>query len=77
MSDALTNATAQTFVPGGAPLVLKYVPWGNLEEVMSYLGRRAIENKSVLSAEGGASAECARAWRELKWRWFGLESIPK
>jgi proline dehydrogenase len=72
MCDALTNATAQAYVPGGSPIVLKYVPWGQLDDVMPYLGRRAIENKTVLKGEGGATSECARAWNELKRRWFGF-----
>ncbi|CED82539.1 Proline oxidase [Phaffia rhodozyma] len=73
MCDALTSSIANTFVPEGSPLVLKYVPWGGLQDVMPYLGRRAIENKTVLKGEGGASAETSRITRELKRRWFGIE----
>lgn len=36
-----------------------------------YLGRRAIENKSVLESPTGAKYEAERAVRELKRRVFG------
>jgi proline dehydrogenase len=72
MCDELTNAAAATFVPGGAPILTKYLPYGGLDEVLPYLGRRAIENKTVLKGEGGATAEVSRAWGELKRRWFGV-----
>lgn len=39
---------------------------------MPYLGRRAIENKTVLKGEGGAQAETERARKELMRRWFGV-----
>jgi proline dehydrogenase len=38
---------------------------------MPFLGRRAIENKSVMSGEGGAAAERKRLADELWRRWFG------
>jgi proline dehydrogenase len=38
---------------------------------MPFLGRRAIENKSVMSGEGGAAAERQRLASELWRRWFG------
>jgi proline dehydrogenase len=41
------------------------VPYGELSEVMPYLGRRAIENKSVLGGPGGAAEERRRVGREL------------
>lgn len=34
-------------------------------KVLPYLGRRAIENKALLSGEGGASAERRRVWAEI------------
>lgn len=70
MSDPLTYYTSSAFKSGGSPLVLKYVPYGNLAEVMPYLGRRAVENKAVMAGEGGARAETQRAWKEMKRRWF-------
>lgn len=73
MCDTLTNATSATFSPNGSPLVLKYVPYGALSEVLPYLGRRAIENKTVMAGEGGAKAETERAKKELTRRWFGWE----
>ncbi|KAJ6569316.1 FAD-linked oxidoreductase-like protein [Mycena capillaripes] len=69
MCDDLTQyLAAQT--ESGAPMVIKYVPYGALAEVMPYLSRRAIENKSVLGG-GAAQAERKRAW-DLMWgRIFG------
>ena len=37
----------------------------SLHQVLPYLGRRAIENKALLSGEGGASAERRRVWAEI------------
>lgn len=48
----------------------RYVPYGALSEVMPYLSRRAIENKSVLG-DGGAADERQRAGSELWRRLFG------
>lgn len=53
---------------------LRYVPYGALAQVMPYLSRRAIENKSVLSGERGAKLEADQAWGELSRRWFGLRA---
>lgn len=73
MSDPLTYSISTTFTSarGGSPLVLKYLPYGALGEVLPYLGRRAIENKTVLKGEGGAQAETHRAWAEIKRRYLG------
>jgi proline dehydrogenase len=49
----------------------QYIAYGSLSEVMPFLGRRAIENKSVMSGEGGAAAERQRLASELWRRWFG------
>ncbi|KAF8878433.1 FAD-linked oxidoreductase-like protein [Infundibulicybe gibba] len=65
MSDELTDHLVQR-TRASSPLVTKYVPYGALSEVMPYLGRRAIENKSVLGS-GGAAAERRRAGSEI-WR---------
>jgi proline dehydrogenase len=73
MCDTITNASADTFSPHGAPIVLKYLPYGAIAEVMPYLGRRAIENKTVLKGEGGAAAETDRVGAEMKRRWFGID----
>lgn len=45
----------------------QYIAYGRLAEVMPFLGRRAIENKAVMSGEGGAAAERKRLSGEL-WR---------
>ncbi|PFH48288.1 hypothetical protein AMATHDRAFT_150233 [Amanita thiersii Skay4041] len=65
LTDSLVNKTKSEI-----PLVIKYVPYGALSEVMPYLGRRAIENKSVLG-EGAAAKERRRAWNEIWARIFG------
>jgi proline dehydrogenase len=49
----------------------QYIAYGSLGEVLPFLGRRAIENKSVMSGEGGAAAERKRITTELSRRWFG------
>ncbi|PCH33066.1 FAD-linked oxidoreductase [Wolfiporia cocos MD-104 SS10] len=69
MSDALTNSLVDR-TRSVSPFVLKYVPYGNLTEVMPYLSRRAIENKSVLG-DGGAADERKRAGAEIWARLFG------
>ncbi|KDQ30083.1 hypothetical protein PLEOSDRAFT_1053486 [Pleurotus ostreatus PC15] len=69
MSNALTDYLVGR-TRSGSPLVIKYVPYGALSEVMPYLSRRAIENKSVLG-DGGAADERRRAGSELWRRLFG------
>ncbi|KAG8977809.1 hypothetical protein FRB90_008660, partial [Tulasnella sp. 427] len=65
MCDSLTNYLAST-VEASSPIVLKYVPYGKLSDVIPYLGRRAIENKSVLGAkEGGAADERQAAAQKI------------
>ncbi|KAG6854205.1 hypothetical protein C0991_009518 [Blastosporella zonata] len=70
MCDDLTNYLVNS-TASNTPLIIKYVPYGALSEVMPYLSRRAIENKSVLG-EGAASGERQRAAAEIKKRLFGL-----
>lgn len=62
MADELTDNVTHQLPPFAT---LKYVPYGRLEEVMPYLGRRATENKSLLKGEHGAAAERRRAWSEM------------
>ncbi|OSD05697.1 FAD-linked oxidoreductase [Trametes coccinea BRFM310] len=69
MSDALTNHMVDR-TRSTSPFVLKYLPYGSLAEVMPYLSRRAIENKSVLG-DGGAASERKRAASEIMARLFG------
>ncbi|KAJ7139227.1 FAD-linked oxidoreductase-like protein [Mycena epipterygia] len=69
MCDDLTQHLANQ-TEASAPMVIKYVPYGVLSEVMPYLSRRAIENKSVLGG-GAAQAERDRAWNLLWSRVFG------
>ncbi|PPQ63541.1 hypothetical protein CVT24_004771 [Panaeolus cyanescens] len=69
MSDDLTDWVVGRTV-SSIPFVLKYVPYGALSEVMPYLSRRAIENKSVLGG-GAADHERRRAAREIWMRLFG------
>ncbi|KAH8988213.1 FAD-linked oxidoreductase [Lactarius akahatsu] len=67
MSDTLTDSLAAS-VRTRAPFVIKYVPYGALSEVMPYLSRRAIENKSVLG-NGHAAVERKQAFDAI-WRHF-------
>ncbi|KAG8899577.1 hypothetical protein FRC00_001259 [Tulasnella sp. 408] len=67
MCDSLTNHLAST-VEASSPVVLKYVPYGKLSDVIPYLGRRAIENKSVLGAKEGGAADERRAAGQKIWR---------
>lgn len=55
----------------GTKADIQYIAYGSLGEVLPFLGRRAIENKSVMSGEGGAAAERKRITTELSRRWFG------
>ncbi|KAJ3572324.1 hypothetical protein NP233_g3161 [Leucocoprinus birnbaumii] len=63
MSDDLTRYLVNR-TKASTPFIIKYVPYGALEEVMPYLSRRAIENKSVLG-DGKATHERQRAGREI------------
>ncbi|KAI0706218.1 FAD-linked oxidoreductase-like protein [Cytidiella melzeri] len=71
MHDDLTQYLVQR-TRTSLPFVIKYVPYGSLREasVLPYLGRRAIENKSVLG-EGAAAEERKRAWEGVKAKLFG------
>ncbi|KAJ7612570.1 FAD-linked oxidoreductase [Roridomyces roridus] len=71
MCDDLTETLANR-LDSNAPMVIKYIPYGALSEVMPYLSRRAIENKSVLGPDGGAAKrERDRAWGLIWNRLFG------
>ncbi|WVQ74810.1 hypothetical protein IAR50_004416 [Cryptococcus sp. DSM 104548] len=71
MKDDLTDRMSTRFVNDGKPVALKYIAYGKLDEVMPYLGRRAIENKSLMSGDHGSGAERRRVGEELKRRIFG------
>ncbi|CAE6481564.1 hypothetical protein ACGC1H_001184 [Rhizoctonia solani] len=70
MRDDLTNWIASVF-KSKSPMAFKYLPYGALAEVMPYLSRRAIENQSVLSGDGGAAAERRRAGELIRKRIIG------
>ncbi|CUA71364.1 hypothetical protein RSOLAG22IIIB_04579 [Rhizoctonia solani] len=70
MRDDLTNWIASVF-KSNSPMAFKYLPYGALAEVMPYLSRRAIENQSVLSGDGGAAAERRRAGELIRKRMIG------
>ncbi|KAI5994218.1 FAD-linked oxidoreductase [Pisolithus marmoratus] len=67
MADSLTNHIVAR-ITSPIPCVMKCTPYGALGEVMPYLSRRAIENKSVLG-NGGATRERKEAarmiWKKL------------
>ncbi|TFK85683.1 FAD-linked oxidoreductase [Polyporus arcularius HHB13444] len=63
MTAALTNYLVDR-IHSSSPFVIKYIPYGQLSEVMPYLSRRAIENKSVLG-NGTAQEERRRAAAEI------------
>ncbi|TFY60054.1 hypothetical protein EVJ58_g5387 [Rhodofomes roseus] len=65
MSDALSDSIVER-THCSSPFLLKYIPYGALSEVMPYLSRRAIENKSVLG--NGAAAEERKRAGELIWK---------
>jgi len=69
MSDSLTNYLVRR-IKSTTPCVIKYVPYGALVEVMPYISRRAVENKSVLG-NGGAVRERKEAARLIWKRVFG------
>ncbi|KAL4794102.1 FAD-linked oxidoreductase [Aspergillus venezuelensis] len=69
MKDDLTNAiTGSIAAPGGFPLVVKSMSYGELKECLPFLARRATENKAVLEGRGGALAERVRLGREIRRR---------
>ncbi|KAF9507110.1 hypothetical protein BS47DRAFT_1373974 [Hydnum rufescens UP504] len=69
MRDGLTQYLADTVVTQ-VPIVLKYVPYGSLQEVIPYLARRAIENKSILGGDEGAANERRIVGAALRRRMF-------
>ncbi|KIR99722.1 proline dehydrogenase [Cryptococcus deuterogattii 2001/935-1] len=70
MKDDLTDRNAARFVNDGQPVAFKYIAYGRLEEVMPFLGRRAFENKSLMSGDHGAAAERKRVTQELQRRYL-------
>ncbi|KAH6917734.1 proline dehydrogenase [Coprinopsis sp. MPI-PUGE-AT-0042] len=63
MCDDLTDGLVAR-IASDSPMVIKYLPYGGIKEVMPYLSRRAIENKSVLG-NGAAAKERERAFKEI------------
>ncbi|WWC94413.1 hypothetical protein V866_001255 [Kwoniella sp. B9012] len=68
MNDDMSSRLSHAFTPKGEPMITKYVPYGALAEVMPYLSRRAVENKSILDGDKGAKREAERVWMEMKRR---------
>lgn len=71
MSDDLTQYLVNR-TKASTPFIIKYVPYGTLHEVMPYLSRRAIENKSILG-DGKATYERQRAGKEI-WKRIASQS---
>lgn len=63
MCDDLTDGLTAR-IASESPMVIKYLPYGGIREVMPYLSRRAIENKSMLG-NGAAARERDRAFKEI------------
>ena len=59
LTDYIVERTESTY-----PCVVKCLPYGALSEVLPYLVRRAIENKSVLN-KGSAAEERRGAGKEI------------
>ena len=70
MKDDLMDLVTGSFEPSPMPIALKYIAYGKLSEVMPFLGRRAIENKSLMSGNAGAAAERSRVFAELRRRYW-------
>ena len=70
MKDDLMDIVVDAFEPSKMPIAMKYIAYGKLSEVMPFLGRRAIENKSLMSGDAGAAAERRRIVNELKRRYL-------
>ncbi|KIR29252.1 hypothetical protein CNBG_9289 [Cryptococcus deuterogattii R265] len=68
MKDDLGDLILKSFEPDGMPVAVKYVAYGPLSAIMAYLGRRASENKSLMTGDEGAAAERKRIVNELKRR---------
>ncbi|KAM5341624.1 hypothetical protein ACJ41O_014655 [Fusarium nematophilum] len=69
VSNDLTNKITGSIVSeGGFPLVVKSMSYGDLNECLPFLARRAIENKAVLEGRGGAVSERIRLGREIRRR---------
>jgi len=71
MRDDLTTTLANRLT-ASLPVTMKYVPYGSPEDVIPYLARRAMENKTVLGGDGGAVEERRIVGAKLKRKIFGL-----
>ncbi|GAA6039394.1 hypothetical protein JCM8097_002835 [Rhodosporidiobolus ruineniae] len=66
MKDNLTNRIAGMLKSEtGLPLVCKSMSYGDLDEALPFLARRAIENKAIMEGRGGASSERKRLGKEI------------
>lgn len=72
---ALVRELKKTSPPPGVQInVIKFIPYGKLNEVMPYLVRRAEENRGML---GGSVLQREVLYSELKRRalsWLGITS---
>ena len=62
-------------LPGIEINVIKFIPYGKLNDVMPYLVRRAEENRGML---GGSMFEREALYKEIKTRalnWLGIGSM--
>jgi proline dehydrogenase len=69
MKDNFTNHIAATLkADNGLPVVCKSVSYGDFEEAIPFLSRRAVENKTVTEGRRGAISERKRLGREVMGR---------
>ncbi|WRT63505.1 uncharacterized protein IL334_000410 [Kwoniella shivajii] len=73
MREDLSEKIHATFEESKVPISMIFIAYGRLREVLPFLGRRAIENKSLMSGGGGAAAERRRVGSEIRRRLtFGI-----
>ena len=78
MADDLTSTLSSMFSQSecgkaGLPINTLYLPYGQLDRVLPYLVRRALENRSIMQGSGepgvgGAAAHRKAIGRELRRR---------
>ncbi|WWC85649.1 uncharacterized protein L201_000515 [Kwoniella dendrophila CBS 6074] len=68
MRDDLSDKIHNAFEESKSPMSLIFIAYGRLKETLPFLGRRAIENKSLMTGAGGAAVERRRVGTEIRRR---------